>query len=211
MIKWRLQQETWVLLIVTAIIVSCCRAAYEQSQLVHVGNFSCRGPGIQNFKLVSVWEILGEVFPSTISIILNKTFSAEYQYVRSYQERLKEECNKFQLHHECLIVYIRLSTKQIIVCCTFCILASLRLTHRSNSDDKSVSYVHLWSNHRTDAWRLDSKIPWFPKFVFFIFTSAIERQSWSQLFQARRMQIVRACELNIWELELDWNIQTSGN
>ena len=210
MIKWRLQQETWVLLIVTAIIVSCCGAAYEQSQLVHVGNFSCRGPRIQNFKLVSVLEILEEVFPNYI--ILNKTFSAEYQYVRSYQDPLKEECNTFQLHHECLIVYIRLSTKRINVCCTFCFLASLQWTHRL--DYISVSFAPLWPNHWTDAWRLDSKIPWFPKFVFFIFTSAataIERQSWSQLFQARRMQIVRACELNIWELELDWNIQTSGN
>ena len=53
--------------------------------------------------------ILVEVFPSTI--ILNKTFSAEYQYLKSYQDPLKEECNKFQLHHECLIVYIRLSKK----------------------------------------------------------------------------------------------------
>ena len=68
--------------------------------------------------------ILVEVFPSTI--ILNKTFSAEYQYLKSYQDPLKEECNKFQLHHECLIVYIRLSTKQINVCCTFCVLVSLQ-------------------------------------------------------------------------------------
>ena len=94
-----------------------------------------------------------------------------------------------------------LSTKPINVCCTFCVLNSLQSGKRLVFP--TFTCGQPMPNHRTDAWRLDSKIPWFPKFVFFIFPSAtgIERQSWSQLFQAK----AASCKLS--EL-VNW---TSGN